>query len=160
MIPRVTNEGEIRHVTRGIREDAYRTLVVKHPATVSGIVYIRRNLQNPRSSRIWPPSPSSFLEIQTSAEPLPSALSSDDIWNMIRDVAREESYRRQLKTLVSIQPSYNTAVQNVFPNAYRSHYLHSRLVGTYERTMAGRRRNAINNETLLHVLVLRRKKGG
>lgn len=55
------------------------------------------NFQNARSSRIRLPSPTPFIQVQTSTQTLPSTLSLDAFWNMIRDVVREEMDRRQIQ---------------------------------------------------------------
>lgn len=108
--PRMTEEQKIRHVTKGIREDAFQIFVVKKPATVSGIVDMCRDLQNARSSRIRLPSPSPLMT--TSLDSLPPTISLDAIRDMIRDAVREEMDRRQFSSFQP-QPTCNSAVQSI-----------------------------------------------
>lgn len=108
--PQMTEEERIRHVTKGIREDAFQIFVVKSPTTVAGIVEICRVLQNARSSRIRLPSPSPSM--QTCGASLPATLSVDSIRSIIREVVREELGRSQLPFPGQPHPDSNSDLQS------------------------------------------------
>lgn len=88
--PVISNSGQVRHIMKGVREDAFLIFGVNSPKTVDDVTTVCKALEEARRSRIRLP----FTPTASESLPLWNDLPLDALRTIIRDVVREELERR------------------------------------------------------------------
>lgn len=86
--PEMSDGEKIKHLVKGIAEDAFQLILIKSPTTVEDLVSFCRNLQEARNSRVRLTTPGvpSGTPLSTS----PNTFDDDSLRTFIRQIIREE----------------------------------------------------------------------
>lgn len=95
--PDMSDTEKIKHILKGVREDAFQLLVVKAPNTITDVVSFCQSLQDARNTRI---SSLSASPTATNAG-IPQLADLDSLRSVIREIIRDELLRAGLSTPVS-----------------------------------------------------------
>lgn len=90
---------KIKHIQKGVAEDAFQLLLLKSPTTVQEVVSLCQALQDARNTRVQLTTPTS-----PATQPPFSGINMDDLRAIIRQIFREELMR------IPVAPSTDTAL--------------------------------------------------
>lgn len=122
--PTMTEPEKLKHVLKGIGEDAFQLMVTKSPSTVEGALTLCRELQEAKNSRIYASANGRGFPVlpQCSHNDPVTSVAAIDQWSgrtytvhpdslraIIREVVREELSRAQLQTRQVEPPSSSSS---------------------------------------------------